>query len=227
MFIHTFSNDVDYESVREQNDTSFTSVWLEFIGIPASLHHLAVPSQPRPVDSLLPAQVCESSVCHSNEEVQPGIYNAEIKVYNIRFGLPLHFRYQPAIRCGDDRDITNTLETLHNPQIFARTSINSPQDFATISGYHRQAHWLYNETKLGRTGNYAPYDAVYRSFESYQRVTIASDDVRGNVVFDVSTGCVEDLETVVFGTGVVLVLSTAVVLAVICIKFGRKVFAKC
>lgn len=208
MFIHTRSNDVDYESVQLHDDTSTISVWLEFIGVPVSVYDQE-PSSAQPTESWLP--VCE--------ELQSSVQATSTNTYNLKFLLPVHFRYQPPIECGGDRSTAFVTETLNSPQVFARTSNNTPRDFAAVAGQGRPVHWLYNQTKLGRTGNYATYNTLYRHFQSYQLVD--SGETASGVAFSISTGCTEDLDSVVFMSGLTLVLTTAVVLLFVCAKLWR------
>lgn len=214
--MHTYSNDVDYESVRMHNYAESTYVSLEFIGVSAPKHHMIRTSA---WDLHQQKQVRDDAdrVCYKGEDKQANEYTSSIS-----FVLPVHFRYQPPVACGGDRATASKTETLHPPQVYIRTSNNSLQDFVAVAGGKRRVHWLYEETKLGGVGNYAAYNALYRGLHSYQPVMHSCEAAIDGVVFDVSTGCIEDMDKVVFGAGLTLVFTSIVVLFIIGIKLWHK-----
>jgi len=216
VFIHTRSNDVDYESVRLDNDTSTTSVWLEFVGVLVS-PQVPEPSPTYPTNNLQP--FCEDNPCSRSDELQSSILHTSTNTYTVYFALPVHLRYQPPVKCGGDRRNVFVVEKLNHPLIFARTSSNIPQDFVAVAGQSRNVHWLYNQTKLGRTGNYAMYTAIYPPLDSYRLVGATAS----GVVFNISTGCTEDLDSVVFLTGLTLVLTTVAVMLFVCMTLQSRV----
>jgi hypothetical protein len=196
------------------NDTSSLYIGLEFIGLPVSIG--CVQAKAEKYDGM------DSPTCN-----QDGSGVQDTPIYNLEFNftLPLHFRYQPPTSdcvtklsgyLGGKSGVNN-VEILKNPRIYARINNDSNHNVTDNSNASKGNQWLYSVTKLGREGNYKSLGHTSRITDGYY-LSASNTQILNHISFLVPTTCAHDLQHVLFGTETTLVITTVIIMLVICLK---------
>lgn len=216
MFIHTVSNDVDFESIRTPDDNSSTTLLLEYLSLPESSYTN---------NGQLSAQKYSHVDGHANYAERTCTDSHQC--IHLQLQLPMHIRYQPVFSdCKTMVPLSESADSTHLhrmrlpvPAISLRPAnvSHNSQAFAAINaGQNKSTHWLYNKTRLGNIGNNEFYSILYNKVPEYvAAVTNKNNDA---VVFSYPGGCRDELSSVVCSNIVMVMCTTAIIVVLLFCK---------